>query len=216
MRYINPNIVKSFFDMLNYSKIYYLLIKNNDDFLPDKLPYLKDIDILVHPKDKLLFHSVMKQNGYLFNPYFGMRRKNGYTFLYPMDDGDWFVKDKMIIEAFYQLNVHALKENTFLPLDEEINKNIWRKRRWNSDKQWYCMDEETLFVYLIARSVFDKKGFSLTYKNEIKKGYHLLQDKNVVSQLKLVFFKYTDRLIKLLEEEKFDEIISDYLQFCDY
>lgn len=216
MSYIDSIKVRSFFDMLNNSEICYLLIKNNDDYLPDRLSYLKDIDILIHPKDKSLFHKVMKQNGYLYNPYFGISRRNGYTFLYPMDDGEWFVKDKMIIEVFYQLNVHALEDNTFLPLDEKINNNIWINRKWDNDKRWYCMDEETLLVYLIARSIFDKKEFTQTYRNEIKKRFYLLHEKNVINQLKLIFFKYTDKLIYLLEKEKFDEIIPSYLQFCDY
>lgn len=216
MKYINPKEVCSFFETLNNSLIKYVLIKNNGNYLPDKLPYLKDIDILVHPENRLLFYKLMRENGFVSNPYYAVRRKNGYIFLYPMDDGDWFTKNKVIVEVFYQINVHALRKNAIIPLDESINQSIWNNRVWNSEKNWWQVDDKNLIVYLLARAIFDKKEFNSIYIAEIKHRKNLLNEEDVIKKLYLVFFRFTDRLIYLVENERYSEIIHEYIKFSDY
>lgn len=138
----------NFFTMMNASNVRYILLKN----VGNKLPYLlkegNDVDILVHPDDRRKFIRLMKNNAFLSNPYYAVKKRNNYVFLYPMYEGDWFIKDKLIIEVFYQINVHALSEKTVLPLDSYIVGRVWEKRKWDAQNQWYTLDEEIVIIML--------------------------------------------------------------------
>lgn len=213
---IEKTKILEFFKMMNASGCRYLLLKNIGNKLPDNLQEASDIDILVHPEDKNLFYGLMKKNRFLRNPYAAVNRLNGYVFLYPMEEGDWFIKDKLIIEVFYEVSVRALKTSSLLPLDRFLVNKIWENPRWDEKNSWYLPDTNIELVYLISRCVFDKKEFQQEYIKEIEKYKKFLYTEEVVEMLKLVFFKFTDTLIKMIDKGEYSQIVSAHLRFVDY
>ena len=103
-----------------------------------------------------------------------------------------------------------------IPLDNFIQDYIWKNRVWDENNLWWIADDRIVLLYLIVRSIFDKKIFRKTYIQEIELRNNFTKDYQFLKLCKPVFFKYTDRLIKLIELKKYDEILEDYQHFCDY
>ena len=61
-----------------------------------------------------------------------------------------------------------------------------------------------------------KKKFNDLYIMEIEKRKYLLADIDVVNKLKLIFFKFSECLIAMVQEGKYDDIVQKYVTFTDY
>lgn len=217
--FINKQHVIDFFDMLNCSSIEYVLIKNVGDELPEYLEDGKDIDILVKHDQSDEFQQLMLNNNFCkLDPPLG--RKNGWNFGYQLPEYQFWKKNEiestLYIDACFKLSCKSLTPKTWIPLDQIINQEIWENRVYDEKNGWWIMDDRTIFIYLIIRSIFDKNEFKEVYVKDIEKMSYLLDDQDVVSKLKYVFFKYTTCLIKMLKEKRYDEIINDYLCFVEY
>ena len=68
----------------------------------------------------------------------------------------------------------------------------------------------------MVRSIFDKHVFSNVYKKEIEKRKNLLKECDVREKLQLVFFHFTDTLIEMVLNGRYEEIIPKYLSFTEY
>lgn len=209
--------IRCFFDELNQSSIDYILIKNIGHELPGKLPVGKDIDILVNPADKELFRSKMKKIGRRINhPYSSY---NGWTNLYGLPEFEFwriFRSYDLIIDVTYQLCCMSLMPKTWLPLDKHIQESAWKNKVWNDELICWTLDNNTLYVYYLARCIFDKKSFSDKYLSELQHLKDSIDIKAVEKMLNFIFYKFTSRLLKLLQEEKYNDIRTEYLRFIDY
>jgi len=209
--------VIDFFYMLKQYNITYLLIKNINNELPNNLQYNKDIDILVHPKDYNRYKYVMLSNDYknLKHPY-GI--ENGWMFLYALEVPTIFqnIKNGLLIDACSTLCTKSLNMNAWIPLDKEIQESIWKDKILNKNQLWYEMDKANLAVYLVTRAIFEKNFFSDMYKMEIKKIKSLYYEDYVVNKFEKIFFKFTPKLIYLLKNEEYDDILKEYISFAEY
>ena len=64
MKYIDPESIKSTFSILNESGIDYILIRNINNEIPEKLVEGKDIDILAKYSDKNKLNELLVQSGF--------------------------------------------------------------------------------------------------------------------------------------------------------
>ena len=106
--------------------------------------------------------------------------------------------------------------NMWIPLDQKINNDIWKNKVFDSKNNWWIMDEKTIFVYMIARSILDKHMFKDVYISDIEKKRFLLDDAEIREKLSLIFFKYTDHLIELIKNGSYATIFDDYIAFTEY
>jgi hypothetical protein len=101
-------------------------------------------------------------------------------------------------------------------LDQTIQDRAWKERRFDSENGWWRLDSETEFVYLIARSVFDKQTFSEKYILELQSLLRII-DKNVaLSLLRTVFFNYADDLFDHIVSENYKNIWQNYITYIGY
>ena len=217
-KYIRREEIYALIKMLNSAKIRYVLPKNIGEELPDRLKCGKDIDLIVHPDDKMLLEKIMMETYIIERHPCGV--ESGWSFLYGMQPPDFWSKKTIngvvYIDVFFVLSCHSLIERTWIPLSIEIQERMWENRVWDKKNKWWTLDIDTEYVYLIVRSIFDKGEFTKLYKERIT-SLQVLIDKDIVySLMREVFFKYTDRLFELLEAKKFDFIRSDYLSFNEY
>ncbi len=61
---VDANIIKDFFEVLNKNNLKYVLIKNDDNVIPNQLESGEDIDFLIHPSDYDRLIDVVISNGY--------------------------------------------------------------------------------------------------------------------------------------------------------
>lgn len=66
------------------------------------------------------------------------------------------------------------------------------------------------------KAIFDKRQFSPGYIESIEPRISLLDDPILEERLRLVFFRYTDRLMEMLRKGNFDRIVADYYGFMNY
>ena len=211
---VDTRMIHSFFHSLNASGIQYVVKKNDGNSLPSFLPENKDLDILVHPKDYLTFRAFMLSEGYDLQN--GMSCK--YYFVYAMQPDLFFVKGDFHVHAFAQLACISLPNMglSMLPLHRDIQKDIWEKKRWIEKDAYWIMDDGSIYLYILVRSILDRKGFRPSYRAELERLQYVIADSDFQKKLELVFFKFSNELLRLLHEKKYDEIYSSYVSFSDY
>lgn len=217
--YIERSEIMDFFSIMNTSGIDYVLIKNIGNELPDYLEDGKDIDILVREAQMVEFGEFMRNHKFReLTPPNG--RKNGWNFAYQLPEYQFWQKEginqRLYIDASFKLACKSLTPQTWIPLDKKINEDIWKKRVFDESKNWWIMDDKTLCVYLIVRSVLDKHEFKAVYVDDLEQMKNLLDDEEVRMKLRTVFFKFTEKLIVLLKEKRYSEIYYEYITFIEY
>lgn len=106
--------------------------------------------------------------------------------------------------------------NCKIPLDKLIQNHIWQNKVWNEEYKWWIMDDITILLFLIIRGVFDKREFKAKYVYEIEKRIEYIDCDKFYDLAYTVFFKFTDKLIMLIKERKYENIIKQYLSFREY
>ena len=215
--YINTEYIRHFFDGLNNSGVVYALLKNIGDELPDCLISGKDIDIIVHPESMPFFHKYMKKIARkVIHPY---GYEHGWRKIYGLEEFEfWRLKtaDDIYIDVTEKLCCQSLMPKIWIPLDNNIQEAVWRNRLFDEKNNWWRMDDNVLYVYLVVRCVFDKKKFSDVYRKEIEILRPNIDKDVVMSYFKLVFFNFTTMLCGLLNTKEYDRIIPSYMKFKDY
>lgn len=216
---IDRGHVNDFFELMNSSSIEYVLIKNINGELPAHLEDGKDIDILVQEKYKDEFSALMERNEFQ-KQVPPMGREKGWNFAYQLPEYQFWkkkgIQENLYIDASFKLCCKSLTPKTWIPLDNCINEDIWERRIYDQENKWWIMDSRTIFIYMIVRSIFDKRNFKSDYIFDIEKNIQYLDDEEVVRKLESVFFKYTNCLIQMLKDRRYEEIFSDYIQFVEY
>lgn len=211
---VNPEHIKAFFRLLNEKKIAYVLPKNDGNLIPDAVEDGKDIDIIVMPEDYEKFLNAMLQADFERLP--GESKK--YFFLYKLRPDLYLKKDDAFFHAYDKLSCVSLTNMGLskIPLDDTIQDYLWKNRIWDEKNRWWIANDKITLLFLVVRSVFDKKFFRPIYVQEIETRKNILDSLEFITLCKPIFFKYTSRLIQLLKAGRYDEIPQDYLHFCDY
>jgi hypothetical protein len=217
--YIDSAAIRAFFAELNDSDIQYVLIKNVNDELPDRLKNGKDIDILVKETDHQKFDEFMSSHNFRrHTPPKG--RAKGWNFAYQLPEYEFWKKedidDDLFIDASFKLSCESLTPKTWIPLDRLINDDIWEKRVFDRDNNFWILDDKTQLIYLLCRSIFDKREFKAGYVRGIEERVQYIDDSDVQMELSKVFFKFTPVLTQMVKDKQYGQIIDAYLEFVDY
>ena len=211
---VDAREIKDFFKILNENKLTYVLIKNDEDRIPYKVNDGDDIDLLIHPDDYNNLIKILELNGY--NRLSGEAKK--YFFLYKMRDDIFVEKNGVFFHIYDKLSCVSFTNmgRSKIPLDQYIQNLIWKDKRWDCNNNWWIMDDRIILLYLIVRSIFDKKEFRKRYILEIEKREDIFDDDEFIKMVKKVFFKFSTVLIEMLKEHKYEEIHLKYQCFADY
>lgn len=219
MDIVDSKYITNFLSGLNQSNIEYVLIKNIADELPEHLENGKDIDICVREEDMHKLEDAMLSIGFvqLVHP---KGTKNGWAFYYGLPEHQIWKLDccpyDIYIDISFKLCCMSLTQYAWVPLDSYIQRYMWENKVWDEKNNWWIMDINSRYAYYFIRCVFDKKTFSDKYINEIEKSKYQIDTNIVSSLLEKAFFKFTGKLLELVEEKKYQEIITEYKKFKDY
>ncbi|MDE7313086.1 MAG: nucleotidyltransferase family protein [Eubacterium sp.] len=221
MNYIKKEFICAFFHALNHDcqAVRYVLIKNINGELPERLKDGKDIDLLVKEEDHEAFAEFMRTHGFRKTKH-PLGRKNGWNFAYQLPESEFWKKQHIdcnfYIDVSFRLCCKSLTPKTWIPLDACINEDVWRHRVWDEKNNWWAMDDETTLLYLIVRSIFDKREFQEGYIRGIEERLACLDYADTQRKLRKVFFRYTPRLTEQIKAKNYSSLIEDYLTFADY
>ena len=211
---VNPEHIKNFFRLLNEKEISYVLPKNDGNLIPYAVEDEKDVDIIVAPKHYEKFLDTVLQAGFEWLP--GESKK--YFFLYKLRSDIYLRKDDAFFHAYEKLSCVTLTNMGLskIPLDDAVQNYLWQNRIWDEKNCWWIADDKIALLFLIVRSVFDKKFFRPIYIKEIELRKKFLDEPEFIALCEPVFFKYTSCLLALIKAGRYDEIREDYIRFCEY
>ena len=122
MKLIETNEVKAIFNLLNNSKLNYIITWNINNELPSHLKAGKDIDILVNKKDEKKFVHFFRSHNYK-----ATNHPFKYDiFLYGVDRFEFKYMNKnnqIDFDLVFQLAVRSLDAGQFIPLDKIIQES---------------------------------------------------------------------------------------------
>lgn len=211
---VDPKIIKDFLKLLNKQKLKYVLIKNDGKKLPNNLENGKDIDFLIYPNEYNRLIEIVDINGY--------KRLIGEAckryFLYQLKEDIFIKKEDCYFHFYEKLSCNPLTNmgNCKIPLDTIIQEYIWKHRIWDKVNNWWIMDDVSILLYLLIRSIFDKKEFREIYIREIEQRIEYIDSEMFYSLAKAVFFGFTARMIKLVKMKKYERILNEYLSYRSY
>ncbi len=216
MSLIKSEELINIFTLLNEQKLNYILMRNINNELPSKLEVKKDIDILVKYDDKINFLNFFKKNNFqqIAHPH------KDNIFLYGVNKFEFFINSHNILfDLNFQIAVRSLDAGQWIPLDQSIQESAWTNRRFEQLSEGFgywtlCYEDE--FISLVARSIFDKKEFQSGYIKRIKELVGLIDKEDVVEKLNMVFFKFTPYLMDYINQNDYENIIKNYLEFKEY
>ena len=217
MNFIQASELKKIFKLLNEAEVNYILMRNLGNEIPSNLIIGKDIDILINRSERNKIIKFLNSNEYKI---INHPLKNA-TFLYGVDKFEFLFNknNKILFDLNFQISVKSLDFGQIIPLDQSIQESAWKNKRLenlNDSLSYWTFGYEDEFVCLVARSIFDKNKFELNYIERINKILNLINKDDVIFKLNKVFFKFTPSLIKLIEDQKFNKIINNYLEFREY
>lgn len=215
MSYYERRAISEVFEILNASKVPYLLLRNTGDELPDHLGWGKDIDILVRHQDGIKLRRVLLKNKLI-----QVRHPlHNDVKLYGVHQFEMFkTQNQVLLDVNYEIAVRSLDRGQWIPLDQVIQLSAWEKSRMVDigGVSVPVLGSEDLWVCTLARCVFDKKVFSSWHCQALAGLLPLVDLGDVEGKLSLIFFKYTDRLLDLAKKGEYQKIFDDYVSFKDY
>jgi hypothetical protein len=215
MNYYESNAILKVFEILNFSNFPYLLLRNTEEELPDKLVKGKDIDILIqhHDREKLL-KALRKHKFYQIKHPLRSDVK-----LYGVHQFDMFESpEQPLLDVNYEIAVRSLDQGQWIPLDQEIQTSSWANAQIVDigGSSVPMLSNEDLWVCTLARCLFDKKQFSVWHQQMLSALLPSVDSVDLKKKLQLIFFKYTTRLLALARNGDYQLIYNDYMSFKEY
>ena len=116
------------------------------------------------------------------------------------------------VEIMFQLPCMSLTPKTWIPVDRKIQSRVWEC----SSSVAPVLDGICYLIFKICWSIF-KSGYFTAQSKKVMNSLLGIIDMQTFKELaELVFFNYSNTLITLLTEERFDEIIPSYFAFREY
>lgn len=203
------------FDELHELNIEYVVLRDLDRVLPDKITADKDIDLLVRDKDKERYRDLLKKCGYrkIRHPWdFG----NNFVFLYAATPFDFYIKGDIRLDISYQMCCRSINAGEWMPVDNIIQQSVWETRSIRTGEKWYRLSREDELIHLLTRCIFDKKEFSDKYINRIEELMPKVNIHDVENKLLKVVFNFTQLLLNMIKKSEYAEINKSYLTFMAY
>ena len=217
MKYYSEADIIHFFNALNKSALNYILLRNIGNELPAELLIGKDIDLLIKKTDEEKFIALLTELSFKQMPH----PHQNDVFLYGIDRFEKYLNkvNGLMIDLNFQLCVRSLDQGQWIPLDIMIQESAWNSKIFDADSYAFpcwTLSVEDEFITLIARSIFDKKDFSESYRARITALLPKVNLEEVENKMRLVFFKYTPYLLDQVKKKEYSSIIKNYLAFTNY
>lgn len=166
------------------------------------------LSLLADSGDDDRIAALMKDNGW---------KKTGDhdKYLYGMHPVFNYSKDALKAYIFFQLACRSTLNNAWVPLDRCINIGAL-ERRIKDPEYGYMLSGEDMTCYLLAKAVYTDKRFSDTSISMIEKSMAGSDRDVLVPKLEKVFFRFTDKLLSMLESGQYDSITEALFSYAGY
>ena len=202
--------INNHFDLFEKNSVEVLFFEN--EFNNSKN---KDLDIICKSEDRSKIINILRNNYYKrlnIRPYY-----NENNYLYGAKQYDTFSNNILTYDICYELSFESLDQAQIIPIDTEIQNNIWLNiRKYNDSNYISIPSNEILLIYFLCKSIFTKKSVSESYVKKINKLYNNSNNITLIKYLELIFFKFTNKLIIKLDKGNINDLYSSYIKFKEY
>lgn len=188
------------FRKINENNILYAVLdyeKNNLEILVDKDSRKRLLCLLVDDG----FHKTKKRNHDIY--------------LYGMDVFEYYQKSDLQFTICYQLACRSTLHGEWVPLDRIVNTTALNSAVKDSN-EISILNPIDAICYLLAKSVYTEGCFSSEKVYKISELYKSIDKSYLYKKLNLIFFNYTPHMIQHIENNDYDNIISDFWSYGEY
>lgn len=198
-------LIKTTFEKIDEFSEGNFLVLRNFDHIPNQSSHQNDIDVLC-PID---IRKPMTDLGYKYH-----LDKNEY--LYEAKPHTHFTNNSIdvhfdVVEGLYYKSLADPK--IFVNINEQV-VTLMLQRKEKTSKCWmYQPAPVDLLFHLICHSIFDKRTVTDRYQDQINSLYAQCDKEDLRELAKMVFFKFTDRLMEILDTKSLKDLFNQYRTF---
>lgn len=136
-------------------------------------------------------------------------------YLYGMNRFDYLQEKDKSVTVCYQVACRSTLNGEWVPIDRIVNLTALNDVRTESEGMKYLgyIDE---VCYLLAKCVYTQKAFAKEDVDRITYSYGKADKVLLLQKLELVFFGFASNMMKMIEEQNFDDIIVKFMSYSDY
>ena len=206
-------ILKKIFEKFEYEKIKFVVLRNHEE-IPERLSLDNDLDLLIEHKNISSIKKILLRNN------FKHKRKllDTDTYLYKSKPHIHFYdyKNKIHLDIVNNLSYRSPNNNEWISVHEKIQKSLWKNLIKTNELWLYKPSNKDLLLHIICHCIFDKKNINYKYQAKIKYLFRNCDTVEIKDLLGLVFFKFTDKLISMINNNNMEVIVKEYFAFSDY
>lgn len=143
-----------------------------------------------------------------------MKDRSGDLYLYGMKHFLYYLVENCRLIICCQLACRSTLNDGWVPLDRKINGQALSDIRIK-DQICYLGAEDEL-CYLLAKCVYTVKFFKDADRKRLEEDMSTVDAAGLLPKLEGVFFRFTDKILELLHEKKYDDIITALWRFAEY
>lgn len=191
-----------------------LLKESHIDFLIIEEKISK-MSLLIKSEHKDKVKKLLTKNKYkkCLHPY-GV--ESGYQFLYQTDKLLLFYKQEVFIDISFQLLCMSHTPKTWIPLEQSIQQSMWSEKKYNEKYNCWVLDDTNYYLSRIVECIFLKKDFESDDIDFFTVQIKILEEAALEEKFEVIFFRFSGRLIQLLKEKRYMEILERYRTFNEY
>lgn len=193
MEFVPRTQIYHMFELLSHLNIEWILLRNTNNELPNRLRILKDIDILVKPNDAPKLRTYFQASNYkiIEHPDLKFCSIADESFKLDYYSGDLFNLD--VCDVLYYCNLQRTK---FYPINNTISMCPWESYSTTKfeDYELRVMDTKTFLVANILRCILWKRHISSYYLKVIKSCLSEVSLNDFISLFYPFFENYSEQI----------------------
>ena len=187
---------EAFLHRLDSSEMKYCIIDSADE----------NLELLISESCKI---GKLKAKGW-------KEKKDKSLYLYGLKHRLIYINDALTISCNYKLACKSILNGAWVPLDRSINDGALDRVTFDSEKGYIVLSPEDEICYLLASCIYTLTQFSPDHKRMISDCMNRGDKGEIKRKLSKVFFSFTDKLLQMIEDKEYDEIIPALYAFGDY
>jgi hypothetical protein len=207
------DVLKIIFSRLQSSNIDYIVLRKHD-LIPGNISCQNDIDILCKRNQRSVIEAIFRDFGFIY--YIDSVENNCY--LYGSYSHDHFENknEDLHIDVVYSLAYRSTNAGEWVPAHKLLQDSIWKNRKKTGNFWVYMPDAKDELIHILCHCIFDKRKVSDYYADIICRRIKECDESELIYYLRLIFFKYSDNLVKKIKIGNVNDLYKDYVSFKDY